>query len=137
METEGRVLETDGAYATVEVRRNGACGSHCASCAGCGAVPMQVRARADCPVRPGDWVTITSARGAVLFGMFAVFILPLLLPATVYLATMKTQLAGLWTALAAVMALVLIWRLSKSKQFLARTSPTITGVIGRGEGVGK
>lgn len=129
METEGKVLEIKGDRALVEVRRNGACGSHCATCAGCGAVPMQVTARAVCPVTPGDWVTLSSPRGAVLFGMFVVFILPMLLPVAVYIAAMKTQLAGLWTALAVLLSLAVIWRLSRNKKFLAKSSPRIVSVV--------
>lgn len=129
LDTEGKVVCIDGASAVVEVIRRGACGGNCADCSGCQEQVMQVEVLAEIPVSPGDRVLISSDQKPILLGLFTVFILPLLLPIGVYLLTMQTGLGGLYAALAVIVAIILIWSLSKSKWYLKKTKPRILRVI--------
>ncbi len=129
METQGRVLRVEGSKIFVEVKRQSACSGNCRDCSGCEARAMEVSAISDFPVASGDWVLLSSEQGSVLFGMFAVFILPLILPLAVYLLTMQTAWAWLLTAISLLAAVLLIWYLSKSKWFLARATPRIIEIL--------
>ncbi len=129
MDTEGKVICINGTSAVVEVIRRGACGGNCTDCSGCKEQVMQVEVLAEIPVSPGDRVLISSEQQPILWGLFIVFILPLLLPVGVYLLTMQTGFGGLYAALAVIVAIILIWSLSKSSWYLKKTKPYILRVI--------
>lgn len=129
METQGKVLHTVGSTVCVEVKRQSACTGECKDCSGCEARPMVVTAISDIAVSAGDWVLLRSEQGSVLFGMFAVFILPLVLPLFTYLVFADSTLVWMFTVLAIAAAIALIWFLSKSKWFLARTTPRVIEIL--------
>ncbi len=119
----------NGTSAVVEVIRRGACGGNCTDCSGCKELSMQVEVLAEIPASPGDRVLISSKQQPILLGLFVVFILPLLLPVGVYLLTMQTGFGGLYATLAVIVAIILIWSLSKSSWYLKKTKPHIIRVI--------
>ena len=80
-------------------------------------------------VEPGDRVIIASEQKPILFGLFIVFILPLLLPVVVYLLTVNSGFGGWFAGFSAFAAIALIWGLSKSRWFLEQTKPRIKRVI--------
>lgn len=90
---------------------------------------MEVAVYAAVSVLPGDRVMVSSEQKPVLFGLFVLFILPLILPAFVYVLTMNSGLGGLFAGFAALASVAMIWQLNKSKWFLEQTKPKITGVI--------
>ncbi len=129
MDTEAKVLQVDGPSVTVEVLRQSACSGECKDCSGCSVKSMKIAAFCDVLVVPGDRVIVSSRKDAVLFGMFIVFILPLILPVVVYLLTAKSGF-GIWfAAIALIVALLLIWLLSKSEWYLKKTQPRVIRVI--------
>lgn len=90
---------------------------------------MEVWVYTDFRLKPGDWVAVESEQKPVLFGLFMLFIFPLILPVVAYLLAMKSGF-GVWFAIAgAVIAVALIWLLSKSRWFLERTKPKVISVI--------
>lgn len=129
MDTEGKVLQVNGPFVTVEVLRRSACTGECKDCSGCAAKSMHITAFCDLPIQPGDRVLVSSSKEAVLFGMFTVFILPLILPVAVYLLTAKSGFGILFATVAVIVALLLIWLLSKSKWYLKKSQPRVVRVI--------
>jgi len=129
LETHGKVLRIEDSKVLVEVKRKSACSGECKDCSGCEARPIITSAVADTSVLPGQWVLLSSDHSAVLLGMFAVFILPLILPLAVYLITMQSQFALLFAGIALCIAIILIWFLKKSKWFLARTMPRVIKIL--------
>ncbi len=129
METQGRVLRTEGSTVWVEVKRQSACSGNCKDCSGCEERAIETAAVSELPVAVGDWVLLRSEQGSVLFGMFAVFILPLIFPLTVYLMAAPSKFAWLFAGIALCATIALIWFLSKSKWFLARTTPRIVEIL--------
>lgn len=129
METQGKVLRVDGSTVCVEVKRQSACTGECKDCSGCEVRPMEVTAISDIAVSVGDWVLLGSEQGSVLFGMFAVFILPLVLPLCTYLVFAGSAMVWMFTVFAFAAAIALIWALSKSKWFLARTTPRVIEIL--------
>lgn len=129
MDTEARVLKVNGPSVTVEVLRQSACSGECKDCSGCSIKSMQINAFSDLAVQPGDRVLLSSKKEPVLFGMFIVFILPLVLPLVAYLLMEKSGL-GIWFAvIALILALLFIWLLSKSKWYLKKTQPQVIRII--------
>lgn len=129
METQGRVLRAEGSAAVVEIQRKSACSGNCTDCSGCAEQAVEITVLAEFPVSPGDRVTVSSAKSPVLFGLFVLFILPLVLPLGAYLLTMNSGFGGWFAAAAALLAVVMIRLLSKSRWFLEQTRPKIVNVI--------
>ena len=129
METNGKVIEITDAGVVVEVQRVSACTGNCKDCAGCETKKMWITAYTELTVHPGDRVHLVSDRGAVLLGLFVLFILPLLLPTSVYLITANSGFGGWFAAAALVVALLLVWYLSRSKWYLKKTKPQIIDVL--------
>lgn len=129
LDTEAKVLQVNGPSVTVEVLRQSACTGECKDCSGCSVKSMQITAFCDLPVQPGDRVLVSSQKEAVLFGMFIVFILPLILPVAAYLLAAKSGFGILFAAIAVIVALLLIWILSKSKWYLKKSQPRVVRVI--------
>ena len=134
LETEGIVLSGNGSIATVEIQRVSACTGECKDCAGCETKKMQVSVYTELDVSAGDRVRIASEEKPILFGLFVLFILPLVVPVTVYLLAAKSGLGGWFAAGALALVLVLIWRLSKSRWYLKKTQPKIIEVISEKRG---
>lgn len=129
LETEGKVLTVNGSKAVVEIKRKSACSGNCVDCSGCTEQSMHAEVYTELSVKPGDWVCVSSEPKSALFGLFVLFILPLFLPAAVYLLTANSGFGGLFAAIAAVAAVLLIWLLSKSRWFLERTKPKVVSII--------
>lgn len=122
-------MSVDGENAVVEIQRVSACTGDCKDCAGCETKKMQITAQAMLQVKVGDRVRVVSEGKSVLFGMFVLFILPLFLPAVSYLLTAKSGF-GIWFALGTlILAIILIWLLSRSSWYLKRTYPQIVEVM--------
>lgn len=85
MLAEGRVVAIEGENAVVSVIQRSACAGCSGSCAGCGkAVEHLVTVKNSVSVKVGDSVYIES-KSIVLFSMFGIlFIVPLVVAATVY-----------------------------------------------------
>ena len=91
MQEFGTVVETDGKYAIVEVRRKSACEGCHKGAEGCDACSLfiadakhRVSAENRVGALAGDRVMLEAASGRILCYAFLVFILPLLIAGTVY-----------------------------------------------------
>lgn len=131
LETEGVVLSKNGFEAIVEIQRVNACTGNCKDCAGCETKKMQVAVYTDLAVVSGDRVRIFSEEKPVLFGLFVVFIVPLILPVLAYLLTVKSGLGGCFAVGGLALSLVLIWRLNRSRWYFKKTQPRIIEVISK------
>lgn len=134
LETEGFVISSSGNSAVVEIQRVGACTGNCKDCAGCETPKMQVSVYSELNVQPGDRVLISAEEKPVLFGMFVLFILPLLLPMILYFSAAKSGFGGWFAGAGLLASLILIWWLSRSKWYLKKTRPTIIEVISEKRG---
>ena len=129
METEGKIISQNGQTTVVEIRRKGACGDSCAHCSGCSAQLMQIEAVCPFSVEKGDWVLISSARGPVFFGLFILFLVPLLLPLSIYLIFSGSGLEMWFSILSVMISISLIIALNKSGRFRAASAPKVIDVI--------
>ncbi len=129
MTANGVVLSCNQNFVTVEIRRNSACTGNCTDCAGCSTPKMQVCVYTEQPVSPGDRVVVRSNRRAVLFGLFVLFIFPLLLPTAIYFLTVKSGFGGWFALVAVAVSIFIIWRMSKAQWFLKRIQPQIVEVL--------
>ncbi len=134
LETEGFVISKNGDNAVVEIQRVSACTGDCKDCAGCETKKMQVTVHTDFDVLPGERVKISSEERSVLFGLFVVFIVPLLLPLMGYLLAANSGFGGWFAAAGLVVSLVLIRQLSRSRWYLKKTQPIIVKVISEKRG---
>ncbi len=108
MVQKGKVISTEGSYATVELVRNSACSSchHKDSCgagiiAGCGKSEIvTVKANNLCGADVGDSVVLNSDSAKTLGVAFCVFVLPLIVTFAVYLVCAKL-FPGAWITVAA------------------------------------
>lgn len=118
-------MRTEGSTAVVEIKRKGACSGNCVDCSGCTEQTVELSVLAEISVSPGDLVIIESEQKPVLFGLFILFVFPLILPAGCYLLARSSGYGGWFAAAAVIFAAAMILLLSKSKRFLARTKPRI------------
>lgn len=125
MEAEGKVLSLNGKTAVVEIVRKSACSGNCADCTTCVAQTIKIKALAEVEVLVGDSVTVESKRVPVLLGMFALFILPVLLPVCCYFIFAGTFLAVPSVILAILCSIAFSVLLSKNKKFIESTKPVI------------
>lgn len=79
MEQRGLVIKTDNQYAYVKIRRESACGSNCAHCAGCELKEIIGKAINIKGAKAGDFVRLDIDAKPILFAAFVLYILPLLL----------------------------------------------------------
>ncbi len=79
MEQIGKVIQSANGQAEVLVKRQGACGENCASCAGCSFSQKKVFATNLVHARPGDIVKLEIGDRAALWAAFLVYVLPVLL----------------------------------------------------------
>ncbi len=128
MEAEGKVLKVSGKQAVVRIIRKSACSGNCVDCSGCREQSVEISVYSQIPVSEGDNVKISSEGNAVFLGLFVLFILPMIFPLAVYLLTAHSSMAIYLTIAAALLSIVLIWLLSKSKWFLGKTKPRIIAV---------
>ena len=101
--TVERIL--DAGYAEISVPRKSACGHDCEECAGCGVTGAAVRARAANPIgaAPGQKVVVESSTSKMLRIVALVYLIPVALFLTGYLAAMAVtkSVAAQYTAAAA------------------------------------
>lgn len=129
MEAEGKVLSFQEKTAMVEIIRKSACSGNCGDCSGCEERAMRVSVYSEFLLKTGDLVLIQSNQSSVLLGLFVVFVLPMVLPLIVYFLTAGTGIGGFFAAGSVVVAIVLIWLLSKSKWYLKKSQPCVVRVI--------
>lgn len=79
MEQRGVVIKTENEYAYVRIKRESACGSNCAQCAGCEQGELQIKAKNAIGAKRGDQVRLEVGTGSLLYAAFLVYLLPLLL----------------------------------------------------------
>ena len=124
-----------GSSVVVEIRRISACTGECKDCAGCETTKLQIPVQSDMEVSAGDRVRVVSEDRAVLFGMFVLFILPLILPVAIYLLTASSGF-GIWLGFGTLaVVIIFIWRLSRSPWYLRRTQPQIVEVMSNKKGI--
>lgn len=129
----GKIKEISGTKALVSVVREGACGGNCASCSGCENRTVDVTAYCDIPVEIGELVEIASRSGYIYFGMIVVFLLPVIFPLLGYfmLSGISVTAACIAAVILFVLSLIIIFCLSKSKQYAAKTMPYVLRVVFR------
>ena len=118
-------MSLNGKTAVVEIVRKSACSGNCADCTTCVAQTINIQALAEVEVLVGDSVTVESKRFSVLLGMFALFILPVLLPVFCYFIFAGTFLAVPSVILAVLCSIAFTVLLSKNKKFIESTKPVI------------
>ncbi len=97
MQQRGIVVKIDGQYAHVKIRRQAACGSNCASCAGCEVSQRTAKVYNHKGAKIGDNVQIEISSKNLLYAAFLLYILPLLsgflAGATFYFVTLSEPLS--------------------------------------------
>lgn len=78
MTMQGVVINTDGSFATVRIKRHSACGHECGECRLCSARDVEERLLNTVGAEVGDTVTVGSSSAAVLKMAFIVYFLPIL-----------------------------------------------------------
>lgn len=129
METEGKVIGVTGNAITVEVRRKGSCGDHCASCAGCAAQIVQTEAFSDIPVREGDWVLLKSDNRSVFMALIIVLIFPLFLPTAGYFLARPFQWEIPAMTIGLILSFLLIFILNKDPRFRNKLQPRVIKIL--------
>lgn len=131
VETIGTVVSLHESKAEIEVQRVGACTGSCKDCSGCETKKMYITVDVPDYLKIGDRVRIFSSTRAVLLGYFIIFIIPIIVPATVYLLTSNGGLRILFTLLAVILSTSLVLILNKSKKFSKRIQPRFIEVISK------
>ena len=78
MEQIGTVIEKDGKYAVVNVKRTSSCGEACGSCGGCSPTSVSTKIINTIGAQVGDTVKFEHETGRVLFLSFLVYIVPII-----------------------------------------------------------
>lgn len=78
MTVEGVVIDTDGSYATVRIKRRSACGHECGECRLCSAHDVEEKLLNTVGAGVGDTVTIGTSSAEILKMAFTVYFLPVL-----------------------------------------------------------
>jgi len=133
MEREGFVIRAEGPNVTVRFRRISGCGENCAHCNACNGQYEDLELQTNMKLAAGDKVTVASSQSAVYLGLFCLFVLPVILPLTVFIAfsALIGQTAG-WIAAGAALVLCVacVLLLNRSRSFRERTRPRIVGRAG-------
>ncbi len=118
---------------TISVVRKGSCGENCGMCHSCTAQKVLSRAFSDIDVKVGDTVEIESDTKSVLFTMFVVFLLPVVLPIVLYLSFVGINkiLSYVAVGLGVIVAIVIMYLMSRSTLFIKKISPKIITVINK------
>ncbi|HBF14320.1 MAG TPA: hypothetical protein DDW30_01280 [Clostridiales bacterium] len=145
MESIGRVTETSGERATVEIRRASACeGCHKnaeGGCAVCGLLGgeksrmLRAKVRNEIGARVGDTVRVESPDGKTLLWAAVVFLLPLVLTAAGFGIACAVTDSTAWRAVGAAIGFVLCFAgLRVVSGVLGKRAPdaTITEIIESG-----
>jgi len=85
MQQIGKVIKTYDNKAVVQVKRSGACGEVCGSCAGCSFSERRITVNNTIGAAKGNIVKLETPDGAVISGAFIVYILPVILMIISYL----------------------------------------------------
>ncbi len=110
MREEGFVKSVTGDMCEVAVKRKTACGENCASCKGACSAPEQIcAAKNTIGAREGDRVCIEISTSTVLISAFLLYILPVFVFLTVFVAASENGSSGTASALFAVVAAVLVF----------------------------
>ena len=128
MEREGFVIKAEGPNVTVRFQRISGCGENCAHCGACNGQYEDLELRTNMKLSAGDKVAVASSQNAVYFGLFCLFVLPVVLPLAVFIvfSVLIGQTAGWISAGAAlVLCVVCVLLLNRSRSFLERTRPRI------------
>lgn len=79
MEQRGVVIKLENEYAYVKIRRQSACGSNCASCAGCDTTEQVTKVKNDLKAKVSEQVIIELNTKSLLKAAFLLYIFPLIL----------------------------------------------------------
>lgn len=131
MTNVGKVISIKDEYATISVKRKGACGDNCASCNGCSNSNIIVKAHCDIEVSVGDMVVISSTGKYVYIGLLALFLLPLIFPITMYLAFVNISefVSIIMSCISLILSILVVFLLSKSKSYINKVTPKVISVI--------
>lgn len=113
-------------YVVVSTARDGGCGENCVACKACAADRVTTKAICEFKVEVGDVVLIESNTLSVLVAMLVVFILPLVLPLLLYLFV-----GVLGACIGLIVAIALIFIISRSDVFLKMVTPKIISIINK------
>ena len=130
MDREGFVIKAEGPNVTVRFRRISGCGENCAHCNACGGQYEDLELQTNMKLEAGDKVVVSSPQGTIYFGLFFLFVLPVVFPLAAYiLFTSQVGKTAGWIAAAAAIVLWLIgvFLLNRSGRFARRSRPRIVG----------
>lgn len=107
MYNEGRVINTDGKFAKVQIIREGACSHDCKSCAGCGPDnKATIIALNEIDAKPGDFVEL-KGDGKIIYRAFLIYFLPIILFFMGYILGFLLNLSEIMRILFGVLLFVL------------------------------
>lgn len=131
MTSIGIIKTIEDEFAEVNVVRRGSCGENCAACNACQNTDITVKAHCNVKANVGDLVEVSSKTAYVLFGMLMVFIFPIIVPLFSYVifSIINTYFAVCSCILSLIICVYLTFKLSKSKKYLSKTTPSVTKII--------
>ncbi|WHH59997.1 SoxR reducing system RseC family protein [Petroclostridium sp. X23] len=140
MEQIGKIVSTNGNMAEVQIQRATACGGDCGKCSGCAPTAMKINARNEVHAQIGQMVRLASSTRNILAAAFIVYIVPIIILITTYIATysyiissnlpVNAQTAGIVTAICSLVLSFLVLRIiDKRLQKGSKLELTITSVI--------
>lgn len=130
MTNKAIVEKIENNYVIVSTVRKGACGENCSMCGGCNAQKVYTKAFCDIDVKTGDIVKLESNTHSVILAMLVIFILPLVLPISLYLLFMNYGVIfSVLSALSGVIiSCVVIYNISHSNVFIKSITPKIVAI---------
>ncbi len=130
MKNTATVEKIENNCVVVSYIRRGACGENCAVCNSCTAQKIYTKAYCDIKVDLGDSVIVESSTISVLCAMFFVFILPLVLPLTIYLVfscfSLSFSVIGVFAGV--IISCIIIFFLSRSDRYIKNITPKIVAI---------